>query len=138
MRDSPVLLLLSQGGMVFDDPVVYDGDTPVRAGHVGVRVSIRGGAMGGPAGMRDADLPAQAGRFGFLYQFSDLAVAAQTLQAVIVEHCDSGRVITPVFQTFQAFQQRGCHVLTSRCADNSAHQSFLSSFTFLDPVTGQG
>ena len=40
VRDSPVLLLLSQGGMVFDDPVVYDGNTPVRAGHVGVRVSV--------------------------------------------------------------------------------------------------
>ena len=84
--------------------------------------------MGGPAGMRDADLPAQAGRFGFLYQFSDLAVAAQTLQAVVVEHSDSGGVITPVFQTFQTFQQRGCHVLASRRTDNSAHQFFRGRF----------
>ena len=128
VRDSSILLLLSQGGMVFDDPVVDHGNASVRSGHMGVRISVGRGAMGGPAGMCDADLPAQTDRFGFSHQFGDLAVAAKTLQAVVVENRDPRGVITPVFQTLQAFQQRGRHVLTGRCADDSAHQSFLGRF----------
>src|SRR5262249_40625595 len=54
--DALGLELALQGGVVLDDAVVDNGDQAVAfAGGVRVGVGVGGGAVGGPAGVRDAD-----------------------------------------------------------------------------------
>ena len=47
---------LFEGAKVFDDAVVDDRDDPVAA-QMRMGVQIRGGAVRGPAGVADADVP---------------------------------------------------------------------------------
>ncbi|MNC31680.1 hypothetical protein D3C75_800080 [compost metagenome] len=84
-----------QLGEVLDDAVVDQADA---AGLVRVGVGGRGRAVGGPAGVTDADGPAQGlgGQDGF--QFADLALGAAAFDAAVDDGGDPGGVIAAVLQ----------------------------------------
>ncbi|MNE37016.1 hypothetical protein D3C80_1308540 [compost metagenome] len=107
-----------QLGEVLDDAVVDQADA---AGLVRVGVGGRGGAVGGPAGVADADGPGQGfgGQDGL--QFADLALGAAALDAAVDDGGDAGGIIAAVFQPLQAVDQTGNDGACARDADDAAH-----------------
>ena len=105
--------------VVLDDAVVHHGDGAARI-EVGMGVALRGGAVRGPAGMRDA------GGAGWVLgghragQIVDLAHRAMPVQhAVFVEGRYARRVIAPVFQA----PQRGNQQLRGRTRPDVSHDT---------------
>ena len=98
------LELLAQGLVILDDAVVYHGNFV--AGEMRVGVAFARCAMGGPAGVGDAEAAAQGLLLLGLFQLGDLAGAAQAHQlAIAVDDRDAGAVIAAVFQALEAFEQ---------------------------------
>lgn len=116
----------AQVGGVVEDAVVDDGDLGVGV-QVGVGVLVVGGAVGGPAGVRDADAALEAGRDPGL-QVADAPLGLDRLQpgrlgARLAVDGDSGRVVTPVLQALEALQQQRRHVVaTADVSHDSAHR----------------
>ena len=106
----------AQALIVFDDAVVDDGD---RTGDVRVGVAFAGHAVGGPAGVGDAGDRPGVGRGGF--EFGNPANRADTLDAGIRDDGQPGRVIAPVFELLQAFDENGNNVAAGCCRDDAAH-----------------
>nr|BFE92795.1 hypothetical protein GCM10020185_33310 [Pseudomonas brassicacearum subsp. brassicacearum] len=87
-----------------------------------VSVTLARRAMGGPAGVGDAQATEQ--RFGFqrLLQLADLARTTHAFELLVVgKHRHTGAVITAVLQALEAFEQDCCDVAFSNGADNSTH-----------------
>ena len=113
--------LLPEHGIVFDNPVMHDGKAPVVA-DMGVRVGIRGSAVGGPAGVSDAGGPGEASAILRLFaQTRDLAADLLQRDAPVPDHGDARGVIAPVLQPFQALQQQRGRLFASGEADDSTH-----------------
>src|SRR5688500_12569946 len=112
--------LATDGVVVLDDAVVHNRDP---AAHMGMGVAFGGHAVGGPAGVADADGSFQAAVQGKAGELGDPAGAAQAPQAAVDDR-HAGRVITPVFQAPQAFDQDGDDVSVRYRSDDSAHTGF--------------
>lgn len=93
---------------VLDDAVVHDGDALV-AGQMRVGVDVTGHAVGGPAGVADAQ-PALEPRGHDRRQVGHPALDLAHLQTLVGDH-HPGRVVTPVLKALQALQQDGGRVL---------------------------
>ncbi|MNT21276.1 hypothetical protein D3C72_1566110 [compost metagenome] len=108
-----------QLGEVLDDAVVDQADA---AGLVRVGVGGGRGAVGGPAGVADADCARQrfGGQDGF--QFADLALGAAAFDATVHDGGDPGGIIAAIFQTLQAVDQTGNDGARARDADDAAHE----------------
>ncbi|MNT26274.1 hypothetical protein D3C72_1618360 [compost metagenome] len=108
-----------QLGEVLDDAVMDQADA---AGLV--RVGVGGGrrAVGGPAGVADADGPGQrvGGQHGL--QLADLALGAAAFDAAVDDGGDAGGVIAAVLQPLQAVDQTGDDGACARDADDAAHE----------------
>ncbi|MNT56625.1 hypothetical protein D3C72_1939390 [compost metagenome] len=91
------------------------------AGLVRVGVGGRGRAVGGPAGVADADGPAQGldGQDGF--QLADLALGAAAFDAAVNHGGDAGGIIAAILQPLQAVDQAGNDGACARDADDAAH-----------------
>ena len=85
--------------IVFDDAVMHHRDFTL-AIRMGMRVGIRRAAMGGPTGMPDAHRCLAKDPADLAFQIGDLALAANKVQAAILQHRNSRGIITPVFQGF--------------------------------------
>ena len=86
-----------------------------------MRVVGAGNAVGGPARVRDTD--PRRHRFGLEQglQVAHLALGAAPLQARLLQHRQTGRVIAAVLQRVQAGDQDGCHVALGDGSDDSTH-----------------
>ncbi|MNT21274.1 hypothetical protein D3C72_1566090 [compost metagenome] len=89
-----------------------------------VRMGVGRGrsAVGGPAGVTDADGSGQGfgGQHGL--QFADLALGAAALDAAVDDGRDPGGVIAAVLQPLQAVDQTGDDGACARNADDAAHE----------------
>ena len=90
-----------QQGVVFDDAVVHDGEESVHR-HVGMGVRVVGLAVGGPAGVPHADVRPGVVRLEVLLEVDHSSLAFVHVDLALVQEGHSGRVISPVFQAFQA------------------------------------
>jgi len=115
--------LLAQRLVVLDDAVVDHGDSRVRKLWMGV--GLAGSSMGGPARVRDPDLPVV--RFTQrLGQARDLADRALTQQpAACVDQRQSGRIVAAVLQSPQTVDQDCRDVALGNGGYNSAHEQLL-------------
>jgi len=107
-----------QLGEILDDAVVDQHDP---AGFVRVGVGRGGGAVGGPAGVADADGGVQ--RFGGQHslQLANLALGAAAFDAPVDQGRNACGVIAPVFQPLQAVDQTGNRRAYARHTDDAAH-----------------
>ncbi len=105
-------------GVVFDDAVVDQADL---AGRMRVGVGHIGRAVGGPAGVADADDALDRLGHDGGFEVADLAGGAAAVGAGSALHGDAGRVIAAVFETAQGFQQARGHGFAADDSDDAAH-----------------
>ena len=118
--------LLLELDVVFNDAVVDNGDFAALA-DVGVGVDIVRLAVGGPAGVADADRARQIR--ALVRQVAEhLQPPARLLHAERTRAADGDarRVIAAVFQTPQTVQQNGSRLLLAHISNNSTHMKSSS------------
>ena len=113
---------LALGLVVLDDAVVDQGQVAVADVRMGIGLGHP--AMGGPAGMADAEHAAEAFRHRRLLHLGHPAGAPHPAHAGRVRHGDSGRVIAAVLQALEAFDQDRNHIAICDRTDNAAHAVF--------------
>ena len=109
--------------VVLDDAVVDQGHLAALA-HMGMGVDVVGLAVGGPAGVADAQVPVEVRPvMAELPQRLQPALALADLQSQLLRpHSDAGGVIAPVLHPLQTIQQDGGGLLVlAHESDNSAH-----------------
>jgi hypothetical protein len=117
---TPLLLQAApQFDRVLDDPVVDHGDATGGVA-MGVGVEVAGLAMGGPAGVGDAQAALHLhGQQGL--QFANLALLLVHLQGAVAGDGQAGGVIAAVFQAAQPLHQDRHGVLRADISDDPAH-----------------
>jgi hypothetical protein len=94
-----------EDAVVFDDPVLNDGHTPVTT-EVGVSIALLRFAMRGPAGVTDAALARGPLLIDTLTEIDQLAFGPQTSESTLsVNRCNTSGVIAPVLQLTQTLKQ---------------------------------
>ena len=93
---------------------------------MGVCIHLIGLAVGGPTGVRNANVPADIFRSSEGLQVGDLAFSFIDIQLVsLVEQCHTGAVVTTIFEALQALNEDGiglllayvCYYSTNNCVD---------------------
>ena len=110
-----------EGEVVFDDAVV-DDDEGAGAVAVGVGVLFGGAAVGGPAGVADAEgaVDGAVGDDGF--EVAELAGGAAEFEAGgVAGYGDAGGVVAAVLEAAQAFNDDGDDGLRTNVTDDSTH-----------------
>ena len=98
---------LLQGEVVFDDAVV-DDDEGAGAVAVGVGVLFCGAAVGGPAGVADAEGAVYRGFFDDGFEVAELAGSAAEFEAGWASgDGDAGGVVAAVFEAAKTFNDGG-------------------------------
>jgi hypothetical protein len=112
--------LFAQLEEVLDDAVVDDDDFAGHA-HVGVGVAGVGLAVGGPAGVADAE-PAVDGFFvNEGGEAGEFAGVAPDLDGAVFQHCEAGGVIAAVLEALEAVQDDRGRVTRPDIANDSTH-----------------
>ena len=107
--------------IVLDDAVMDDGDL---AGRMGMGVVLGRAAMGGPAGVADAD---GAGQWLFLdaaVQVDQLAFRPAPVDPAIDQGRHAGAVVSAILQPPQPLDQKGSDLVLADDTDNTAHFMF--------------
>ena len=103
-----------------------DGDLAV-LGDVRVGVDIVRFAVGGPAGMADAERAGQlCAAVGLGDQVLQTALGLCDLQNAVLLHADARGVIAAVFQTAKAVQQNGRRLFAADISNDSTHNKKAS------------
>ena len=104
---------------------MYDGNSAVlRDVRVGVRVIWL--AVGGPAGMADAERAGQQRAvFRLCDQILKTALGLFDLERAVLLHTDARGVIAPVFQARQTLQQNGGGLLGSYVSYDTTHMKLF-------------
>ena len=106
---------------VLDDAVVDDRDL-ARAVLVGMSVEVIGAAMGGPAGVGQADRRMGRAVGDGRAQVGELAGLLLDEQAAgIIDEGDARRVVAAVLEPLQAFDEDRARLAGPRIADDAAH-----------------
>ena len=114
-----------EGEVVFDDAVV-DDDEGAGAVAVGVGVFFGGAAVGGPAGVADAEGAVEGGVGDDGFEVAELAGGAAEGEAFGASgYGDAGGVVAAVFEAAQAFNDDGDDGLGTDVTDNSTHEMSL-------------
>ena len=114
-----------EGEVVFDDAVV-DDDEGAGAVAVGVGVFFGGAAVGGPAGVADAEGAVDGGVGDDGFEVAELAGGAAEGEAFgATGYGDAGGVVAAVFEAAQAFNDDGDDGLGTNVTDNSTHRLSL-------------
>jgi hypothetical protein len=100
---------------VLDDAVMHHRQA---CGNVRVGIALARHAVRGPARVGDAGVGREA--LGGLGQFDDAADAAQALE-VRIEYCQTGRVVTAIFEAGESFDQDEDDILAGDGRDDAAH-----------------
>src|SRR6266851_9631 len=125
--------LFFEGEIVLDDAVV-DDDEGSGAVAVGVRVLFGGAAVGGPAGVADAEgaVEGVGGDDGF--EVAELAGGAADLQcsyasgaAGVAGYGDAGGVVAAILEAAQAFNDDGDDGLGANVTNDSTHELSLDA-----------
>ena len=103
---------------ILDDPVVDDGNG---ARAVRVRVQFGGRAMGRPTGVADASFSGKRFVNEEVGQVDEFAYGSAPVEPALVHGRDPGAVISPIFQPFQRFDQRGRRLVIPKNSNNTAH-----------------
>ena len=113
---------LPELSVILNDSVVHYCKTAVIAG-VGVSIGIRGGAVGGPAGVADSGGSGQKlSLLGLLCKTGNSSCDLTQGYLSVVNYRDTGRVIPTVFQLPESIQKnRRCHS-RSGVTNDSAHK----------------
>src|SRR5277367_2066917 len=99
--------LFFEGEVVFDDAVV-DHDERAGAVAVGVGVLFGGAAVGGPAGVADAEGAVDGGVSEDGFEIAELAGGSAELHAVwTTGYGDAGGVVAAVLEAAQTFDDDG-------------------------------
>ena len=118
--------VLPQGRVVLDGPVVDQRDSGAVVA-VGVGVGFGDGTVRGPTGVGDSERAGEsAALLELVLQHGDASDRTGD-QKLIVEHCQASRVIPPVLETLEAFEEDGFGRPVSDISDDSAHAIILSS-----------
>src|SRR5690606_35629833 len=104
--------------VVLDDAVVHQ-----RHAVADVRMGVGFGdaAVGGPAGVADAQRRGEALGGGGVLHLGHAAGAAHAADVAVFQHGDAGGIVAPVFQPLQSFDQYRYHVAISDRSHNAAH-----------------
>ncbi len=106
--------------VVFDDAVVHDGDAVER--DVRMRIARGRHAVGGPAGVGDADVPRDGRRGERVLQCLDLAHRAQTGELMTLgQHGEPRRIVAAVLEAPQALDEDRNRIAFRNNTDDSAH-----------------
>ena len=130
------LLGLTEEAMILDDAVVHQGAAVTT--DVGVGVPLGGLAMGGPAGVGDAEFAGQGVLVHGLGQALDLAEGADAAKlARGGQDRHAGGVVAPVFQPAQSLQENGRYVPLSNAAHYATHGCCPLGPDYLGFLTGR-
>ncbi len=112
------LQLLAQLAEILDDAVVHD-----REALGGVRMGIALGrlAVGGPAGVTDADVARERLARQHGLEIAQLAGRTPARELSPLEGGDAGGIVTAIFQPLQRIDEQAGHRLASENAHDSAH-----------------
>ena len=115
--------LLFELEVVFDDAVV-DDDEAAGAVAMGVGVFFGGAAVGGPAGMADAEGAVDGLLEEDVFELAELAGSAAELEAVaIAADGDAGGVVAAIFEAAESFNDDGDDFRTvADVTDDAAHR----------------
>ncbi len=105
--------------VVLDDAVVDQRQLVVA--DVRMRIELGDAAVGGPAGVADAEAGVQAVGGCSGLHFGDAAGAAHAAHRIARDHGDPGGIVAAVFQALEAVDQQRDHVTVGDGADDSAH-----------------
>ena len=106
--------------VVLDDAVVDHRDA---AGGMGVGVGLAGRAMGGPAGVADANCAADGAPGDQAFELDELALGAAKLDQAVGERREAGRIVAAVFEAPQPVEDVRRRLIRARDTDDSAHSS---------------
>ena len=107
---------------ILNHAVVNDGDAPALV-QVRMGVFVGGRAVGGPAGVADAEAPGQRAALQKLRQaLFNLALFLLNVQGSAVDHGHSGAVVTTVFEPAQALQQDWPRLALADIPYNATHK----------------
>jgi hypothetical protein len=114
-----------EGEVVFDDAVV-DDDEGAAAVAVGVGVFFGGAAVGGPAGMADAEGAVDGGVGDDGFEVAELAGCAAEGKAFgATGYGDAGGVVAAIFEAAEAFNDDRDDGLGANVSNDSTHELSL-------------
>ncbi len=89
----------------------------------GVRMGVAFGrlAVGGPAGMADADIAGERLALQPLFQRLQFALGAPARQRAMIERGDAGGVVAAIFKALERIDQMARHRFASENSDDPAH-----------------
>jgi hypothetical protein len=119
--DALGLELALDRGVVLDHSVVDQADTAVRA-QMRVGVGVRHAAVGGPAGVADAELGVGLVGAGEAGHFLHPSGLFQHREAAVLPQAHPGRVVAAVLKAFQAVDQDTTRALRPDVANDSTHK----------------
>ena len=104
---------------VLDDAVVDDGDA---VGGVRVGVGLVGAAVGGPAGVADADGAGERFARQQRLEIAELALGAPARDVAVHQRRDAGGIVAAIFEALEPVEQQRRHRGLADDAENAAHQ----------------
>ena len=122
-----VFQFLPKYGIIFDDPIMYNGEPAVIA-HMRMGVNIAGCAVRGPTGMPDPSRSLKVcAVMGFCAEIFNHPLRFCHLDPGGSKYGNARGVIAPVFQLFQALQQNRRGVSGAGKAYDSTHIAHLQN-----------
>ena len=112
------LQFLPQRTEILDNPVMHHRDA---GAGMGVRVVFGRAAMGGPAGMADADMALQGVVVQPRRQIFQLALRPHPLQMAIFQRRNARRIIAAIFETLERIDNLFRDGILAQYTDNSTH-----------------
>ncbi len=114
------LKLFFQFGVIFDDAVVHDDDFAISA-HMRMRVEIGRFAVRRPSRVTDAGRTVERVGGHKAVQFFDAAFSFANSDFAVVLNGDSRTVVSAIFKTPQALQQKFRSRTKSNVTDDTTH-----------------
>ena len=115
-----------QFAVIFNNAVMYNGKRPA-LGQMGMRVFIRGLAVGSPTSMTNPQSRSNGvASVNHITQHLQTTFGLVHTNGALFHTGDAGRVIATVFQSCQTVQQNGSYLFFPYISNNSAHGRFTS------------
>ena len=109
----------AQHFVIFDDPVVHDGDAV--AGNVRVGVVRGRDAVGRPAGVSDTYLTADRRRVERVLQTPHFADGSKAREPAIVDHSQTGRIVAAILEPAQTLHENRHRIAFGDDTHDSTH-----------------
>ena len=116
---------VTQLAVIFNNTVMHDGDILCR---MRVRIGFIRHAVSRPTRMPDTDCPRQRIFRDFSLQINNFTLCPAPFDPAVNQRCDTGGIISAIFQPFQPVNQKRCHLSVGNNTDNTAHNVFNPLF----------